>query len=85
METIIGFVAGYIAGSRDGRDGLERLRTSWRAIRTSPEVHRLVAETVVVAESALRRAATGGLSGTVSTVSDLISSRSASRAPERAA
>jgi hypothetical protein len=85
METIIGFVAGYIVGSRDGRDGLERLRTSWRAIRTSPEVHRLVAETVVVAESALRRAATGGLSGTVSTVSDLISSRSASRASERAA
>jgi hypothetical protein len=85
METIIGFVAGYIAGSRDGRAGLERLRTSWRAIRTSPEVHRLVAETVVVAESTLRRAATGGLSGTVHTVSDLISSRSASRASDRAA
>jgi hypothetical protein len=85
METIIGFVAGYIAGSRDGRDGLERLRTSWRAIRTSPEVHRLVAETVVVAESALRRAASGGLSGTVSTVGDLISSRSASRTSGQAA
>jgi hypothetical protein len=85
METIIGFAAGYIAGSRDGRAGLERLRTSWRAIRTSPEVQRLVAETVVVAESALRRAAAGGLSGTVSTVSDVISSRSASRASGRAA
>ena len=85
METIIGFVAGYLVGSRDGREGLERLRTSWRAIRTSPEVHRLVADTVVVAESTLRRAATGGLSGTVHTVSDLISSRSASRAPDRAA
>jgi hypothetical protein len=85
METIIGFVAGYIAGSRDGREGLERLRTSWRAIRTSPEVHRLVAETVVVAESALRRAATGGLSGTVHTVGDLISSRSASRTSGQAA
>lgn len=85
METLIGFVAGYIAGSRDGRDGLERLRTSWRAIRTSPEVHRLVAETVVVAESALRRAATGGLSGTVHTVSDLIASRSGSGTSGRAA
>lgn len=85
METIIGFVAGYIVGSRDGRAGLERLRTSWQAIRTSPEVHRLVAETVIVAESTLRRAATGGLSGTVSTVSDLISSRSASRTSGRAA
>jgi hypothetical protein len=85
METIIGFVAGYMAGSRDGREGLERLRTSWRAIRTSPEVHRLVAESVIVAESALRRAATGGLSGSVHTVSDLISSRSASHAPGQAA
>jgi hypothetical protein len=85
METIIGFVAGYIAGSRDGRDGLERLRTSWRAIRTSPEVHRLIAETVVVAESTLRRAVAGGLSGTVRTVSDLAASRSASRTSDRAA
>ena len=26
METIIGFVAGYIAGCQDGPDGVKRLR-----------------------------------------------------------
>jgi len=44
METIIGFVAGYLAGSREGRAGLDRLRTSWHAIRTSPEVRKLASE-----------------------------------------
>ena len=28
METIIGFVAGYLVGTREGKDGLERLKTS---------------------------------------------------------
>ena len=79
MEAIIGFVAGYLAGSRDGRAGLERLRTSWHAIRTSPEVRRLAGEAAVMAEATVRRAASGGLSGTVSGVTDLIASRAASR------
>jgi hypothetical protein len=85
MEAIIGFVAGYLAGSRDGRAGLERLRTSWDAIRTSPEVRRLAGEAVVIAEATVRRAASGGLSGTVGGVTDLIASRAASRQGQRAA
>jgi hypothetical protein len=85
MEAIIGFVAGYLTGSRDGREGLERLRTSWHAIRTSPEVRKLVSEAAVLAESVVRRAASGGLGGTVSGVSDLIASRAASRQGKRAA
>jgi hypothetical protein len=85
MEAIIGFVAGYLAGSRDGRAGLERLRTSWHAIRTSPEVRRLAGEAAVMAEATVRRAASGGLSGTVGGVTDLIASRAASRQAGRAA
>ena len=85
MEAIIGFVAGYLAGSRDGRAGLERLRTSWHAIRTSPEVRRLAGEAAVMAEATVRRAASGGRSGTVSGVTDLIASRAASRQGQRAA
>ena len=85
MEAIIGFVAGYLAGIRDGRAGLERLRTSWHAIRTSPEVRRLAGEAAVMAEATVRRAASGGLSGTVSGVTDLIASRAASRQGQRAA
>jgi hypothetical protein len=85
MEAIIGFVAGYLVGSREGKVGLERLRTSWHAIRTSPEVRRLAGEAAVIAEVTVRRAATGGLSGTVSGVTDLLASRSASRQGQRAA
>jgi hypothetical protein len=57
MEAVIGFVVGYLAGSRDGRAGLERLRTSWHAIRTSPEVRKLAAEAAVIAEATVRQAA----------------------------
>jgi hypothetical protein len=85
MEAIIGFVAGYLTGSREGRDGLERLRTSWHSIRTSPEVRRLASEAVVIAEATVRRAAGGGLSETVSGVTDLIASRAAGRQGQRAA
>ena len=80
MEAIIGFVAGYLTGSREGREGLERLRTSWHAIRTSPEVRKLASEAAVLAESVVRRAAS-----TVSGISDLIASRAASRQGKRAA
>ena len=85
MEAIIGFVAGYLVGSREGNAGLDRLRTSWDAIRTSPEVRRLAGEAAVVAEATFRRAASGGLSGTVSGLTDLIASRAASRQGQRAA
>jgi hypothetical protein len=49
METIVGFVAGYLVGSREGREGLARIRSSWHAIRTSPELRRLAGEAMTVA------------------------------------
>ncbi len=89
METIVGFVAGYLVGSRDGRDGLERLRSSWQSIRTSPEVRKLAAEAVTVAEMAVKRASSsgfGGLGETVSGVTDILVRRAvASREGSRAA
>jgi hypothetical protein len=75
METIIGFVVGYLAGSREGREGLDRLRESWHGIRNSPEARRLAGEAIGVAELALRRAAGSGLSGTVSGMTDLLGRR----------
>ena len=72
METILGFVAGYLTGSREGREGLERLRESWRGIRNSPEARRLAADAMGVAELAVRRAAGRGLSGTASGVSGML-------------
>jgi hypothetical protein len=65
METFIGFIAGYLVGSREGKAGLERLKTSWNAIRTSPEVRKLAGDAVSVAEQVVRRAPVGDISGTV--------------------
>jgi hypothetical protein len=80
METIVGFVAGYLVGTREGRDGLERLRSSWHSIRTSPEVRRLALDAVTVAEMAVRRSSgRGGLSlgGAVGNVTDMLVRRAA--------
>jgi hypothetical protein len=85
METIVGFVAGYLVGSREGREGLERLRSSWRAIRTSPEVRRLATEAVTVAEMAVRRSSGPGgrsIGGAVGDVTDMLV-RHAARSRER--
>jgi hypothetical protein len=79
METLIGFVAGYLAGCKDGPDGVKRLRASAEAIVSSDEFRRLSAEAMSFAEVAVRRAASGrrltGLSGTVGTVTDMLMKR----------
>jgi hypothetical protein len=85
METIIGFVAGYLVGVNSGRDGLERARSSWRSIRTSPEVRRLVSEGAVIARTAIGRASRGSLGETISGVTDLIAARAAGPRDRRAA
>jgi hypothetical protein len=53
METVIGFVAGYLLGAGDGKDGLERLKSSARSIWNSPEARRVAAEAVTVARAAV--------------------------------
>jgi hypothetical protein len=65
MEAIIGFVAGYLVGTREGKAGLERLKTSWHAIRNSAEVRKLATEAISMAEQVVRQAPIGGISGTV--------------------
>jgi hypothetical protein len=83
METIVGFVAGYLVGTREGRAGLERLKTSWRAITSSPEVRKMASDAMVMAEQVVRRAPVGGISGTV--VRTLASRGSSRRETSRAA
>jgi hypothetical protein len=79
METILGFVAGYVAGCRDGHDGVKRLRNSFDAIRNSPEARRMAAEALMIGQATLRRAASGwsisGLSDPVGTVTDMLAHR----------
>jgi len=76
METIVGFVAGYLVGTREGKAGLERLKTSWRAITSSPEVRKMASDVIVMAEQVVRRAPAGGISGAVVRT---LASRSGSR------
>lgn len=79
METIFGFVAGYLAGCRDGKDGVSRLRESLQAILESDEVKRLAAEAMTMAEVTARRAISGrslrSLSDTVGSVTDMLAQR----------
>jgi hypothetical protein len=79
METILGFVAGYLAGCRDGKDGVKRLRESLEAIASSPEVKRLAGEAMTMAEAVGRRAMSGrsfgSLTDTVGGVTDMLTHR----------
>jgi len=76
METLIGFAAGYIAGCKDGPDGVKRLRESAAEILNSGEVKRLAGEAMSFAEALLRRSASGrgrgSLSETVGSVTDML-------------
>lgn len=75
METIFGFVAGYIAGTQDGPDGLKRLRASLKEIMNSAEVRRLAGEALTMGEAVARRAASqglGSLGGSVGGVTDMV-------------
>ena len=86
METLFGFVAGYLAGCKDGQDGVQRLRASVEAIMKSDEAKRVAAEALSFAELAVRRAASGrSLSGTVGTVTDVLVHRAQTMSKARAA
>jgi hypothetical protein len=78
METVIGFVAGYLAGCQDGPDGVKRLRATAGDIMSSDEVRRLMAEAmrVLVSRSASGRRLSN-LSGTVGGVTDMLAHRAA--------
>jgi hypothetical protein len=79
METLLGFVAGYLAGCRDGKDGVKRLRETVTAIRESGEVKRLTAEAMTLADATVRRAMSGrgfgSVGETVGTVTELLARR----------
>ncbi len=85
METIIGFIAGYLTGVSQGREGMERARKSLDAIRTSPEVRRMVADGVGLAQGIVGRVAKNGLSGVAGGVAEIIANGAAPGRDERRA
>jgi hypothetical protein len=92
METVIGFVVGYLVGANEGKGGVERLKSSISAIISSPEAHRLIGEAMSVAEPVVRQASRvglsslgGGLGGVGGNVVRQIVSRAAGTREDRAA
>ncbi len=89
METIIGFIAGYLTGSREGQAGLERIRKSVRDIANSPEARRMAGEAVAVAGSIVgrssSRSATATAAGLARLVIRQVSEAIADKEPSRAA
>ena len=89
METIIGFVVGYMVGAREGKGGLERLKVSVNAIISSPEARRMVSEAIAVAQPVIQRASGvglgnfGGVGGAV--VKQLVNRAAGARESSRAA
>ncbi|HEY6279675.1 MAG TPA: hypothetical protein VIX86_25485 [Streptosporangiaceae bacterium] len=75
METLIGFIAGYLAGSQDGKAGLARVRKSLVAIRNSPEVRRMAKESTSLAAALVKQATSRGLTGAVGDVTELLTRR----------
>jgi hypothetical protein len=75
METLIGFIAGYLAGSQDGKEGLARVRKSLAAIRSSPEVRRLAMEGTSLAAALVKQATSRGLAGAFGDVTELLTGR----------
>jgi hypothetical protein len=61
METLIGFVVGYMVGAKEGKGGLERLKASVSSIIASPEARRMIAEAMAVAQPVIQRASSAGL------------------------
>lgn len=76
METIIGFVAGYLVGTSEGKAGLRRLRESAAAIQHSPELRNLMTSAVTVAGEMAKQASSRGLStagqGVVRAITDRV-------------
>ena len=61
METLIGFAVGYVVGTQQGRDGLVKLRESFDAIRTSPEVRELLTTGLTIASGTAKQVMAGGV------------------------
>ena len=56
MGVMIGFVVGYVLGTRAGDKGAAELKEAWRAIRTSDEARSLLAQGVEMTKGMVQQA-----------------------------
>ncbi|HUC56876.1 MAG TPA: hypothetical protein VMA95_05705 [Streptosporangiaceae bacterium] len=72
METIIGFAAGYLVGAKEGREGIDRLKTSIEAIVKSPETRRMAGEAMSLAGLVMRQASARGIGAGAGGIAELV-------------
>ena len=60
MLALVGFAVGYVAGAQAGKDGLERLVSSWRNIQRSDEFAAMLETAQGLLGSALKQAFESG-------------------------
>jgi len=84
METVIGFIAGYLVGTSQGRAGLAKVRNSVEAIAASPELRRLAADGAGIAGVVVKQAASRGVTGAATEVAGRLLGKPASEQPRAA-
>ncbi len=76
LEVIIGFAVGYLVGTRQGRQGMQKALDSAQAIWASPETRKLLSEGLTafeaVAAPALDRLGTRSGRGNASVISSMM-------------
>jgi len=81
METVIGFIAGYLVGTSQGRAGLAKVRSSVEAIRTSPELRRLAADGAGIAGVVVKQATRRGVAEAATEVAGRLIGKPAAEHP----
>ncbi len=76
VEVIIGFAVGYLVGTRQGRQGMQKALDSAQAIWASPETRKLLSESLTafeaVAAPAMDRLGTRSGRGNASLISSMV-------------
>ena len=76
LEVIIGFAVGYLVGTRQGRQGMQKALDSAQAIWASPETRKLLSEGLTafeaVAAPAIDRLGTRSGRGNASVISSMV-------------
>jgi hypothetical protein len=75
METIIGFAAGYLVGTKEGKAGYERLKASVQAIAKSQEARKLAADAASLTGMLMRQASARGIGASASGVAEIVMRR----------
>lgn len=73
METLIGFAIGYVVGTQQGREGLQKVRDSLGAILKSDDFRNVLSMSAAVSGDAVKTILSGGAGPVLAEVVELAS------------